>query len=236
MHLLHPLHPLHLLHLLHPLHLITLLDDGFHPGFTQCVVTGEPGMSKSQLVVVCVVATLVSGCGGSSVKGRYVGRGETFFNEMTFGSDNQLEIVFVGGRNQGKYELADGKVTITSPNGEQAIFAIDDDCLTNSILGKYCRDGSAAASNTASGAEVYEAQAREGRIGLEFGAAQKVRVTMTPTDLPGAPERMSFDVPYEVNGQQVTISLPGNEPLRLTRANGGLEGTMNGETVRFVKR
>jgi hypothetical protein len=47
---------------------------------------------------------------------------------------------------------------------------------------------------------------------------------------------MSFEVPYEVSGNDITISLPGSERLQLTRAGNDLEGTMNGETVRFVRR
>ena len=59
---------------------------------------------------------------------------------------------------------------------------------------------------------------------------------MVPTGIADAPERMSFDVSYAVLGNQVTVNLPGSEPLLLTRAGSDLEGTMNGETVRFVTR
>jgi hypothetical protein len=47
---------------------------------------------------------------------------------------------------------------------------------------------------------------------------------------------MSFDVGYEMSGNEITVTLPGSEPLMLTRAGDDLEGTMNGETVRFVKK
>jgi hypothetical protein len=59
---------------------------------------------------------------------------------------------------------------------------------------------------------------------------------MVPTGIADAPERMSFDVSYAVDGDAVTVNLPGNEPLVLTRAGSDLEGTMSGETIRFVRR
>jgi hypothetical protein len=59
---------------------------------------------------------------------------------------------------------------------------------------------------------------------------------MVPTGIADAPERMRFDVAYAVDGNEITVNLPGSETLPLTRAGGDLEGTFNGETVRFVKR
>ncbi len=59
---------------------------------------------------------------------------------------------------------------------------------------------------------------------------------MVPTGIADAPERLSFDVAYAVDGSEITVDLPGSETLLLTRAGGDLEGTLNGERVRFVKR
>jgi hypothetical protein len=59
---------------------------------------------------------------------------------------------------------------------------------------------------------------------------------MVPTGIADAPERVSFDVSYAVDGNQIMVNLPGNEALTLLRAGTDLEGTMNGETVRFVKK
>lgn len=146
-------------------------------------------------------------------------------------------------------------MTMTAPNGDKTLLRPDaNGCLTNSLIGTYCKGHSSGSSASAiasarkggssdppgssdpSGADVYEARAREGQIRVEFGAARKARITMVPTGIADAPERMSFDVSYTVDGNQITVNLPGNEPLTLIRAGRDLEGTMNGETVRFVKK
>ena len=200
-------------------------------------------MTRSFQAAALLCATLAAGCGGGGVQGRYVGKGETFFESLTFRSDNKVEIVFINQLAEGSYEVDGDAVTMTAPNGDKARFALDDDgCLTNSLVGTYCKDGSApsaaSSGNSSPGglAQVYEAQAQEGRIALEFGAAKKVRVTMKPSGPSEIPDGMSFEVPYEVSGNDITISLPGSERLQLTRAGNDLEGTMNGETVRFVRR
>ncbi len=190
----------------------------------------------------CVVATA---CGGS-VEGEYVGKkGESFFDSLTFRSDGKVEVVMIGVRHEGIFETDGDQVTITAPNGQRTPLTLDSSgCLTHPMAGTYCKgrgassDAPAPTSSNppASGAEVYEARTREGQITIEFGAARKARITMVPTGIADAPERMSFDVSYAVDGDRVTVNLPGNEPLMLTRTGGDLEGSMNGETVRFVKR
>jgi hypothetical protein len=198
-------------------------------------------MRASRLSGVFLICGLTIGCGGG-VQGRYLGKGETFFQSLTFRADNKVEIVFINQTTEGSYEVDGNAVTMTVPNGDKARLVLDDNgCLTNSLIGTYCKDGSApakAASDTTpiGLAEVYEAQAREGRIALEFSAANKVRLTMKPNRTTDIPDGMNFEVPYEVSGDEITISLPGNERLQLTRFGNDLEGTMNGETVRFVRR
>jgi hypothetical protein len=197
---------------------------------------------RSAQFVGFLISVLAAGCGGG-VEGRYVGQGETFFESLTFRSDDKVEVVFINQTAEGAYEVDGNTVTMTAPNGDKTAFVLEGDgCLTNSLIGTYCRDGSApdasASSASSSGglAQRYEAQAQEGRIALEFGDATKVRVTMMPSGPSDIPDRMSFDVGYDVSGDEITINLPGNERLMLTRAGNDLEGTMNGETVRFVRR
>jgi hypothetical protein len=182
-------------------------------------------------------------CGGSGVQGEYIGtKGESFFDSLTFRSDGKVEVVLIGVRHEGSYEVDGDQVTITAPNGDRNPLQLESNgCLTHPIAGTYCKSGvapttAARSESSASQGEVYEARAREGLIRLEFGAARKARITMVPTGIADAPDQMSFDVSYAVSGDQITVNLPGNEPLMLTRAGGDLEGTMNGETVRFVKR
>jgi hypothetical protein len=194
-------------------------------------------------VLVAVAAVALCGACGGGVSGRYVGKGETFLDSITFVSDERVQVVFIGQTREDTYVLDGSTVTITAPNGQRSAFTVGSDgCLTNQLLGTYCKDGAAApapaeaSSPARGGAEVFEATAREGRIRLEFGVARKAQITMMPENLADAPERMSFDVSYEVSGDDITVNLPGNESLRLTRSGEDLEGTMNGETVRFVRR
>jgi hypothetical protein len=212
-------------------------------------------MSRTRLATsALVICAFVAACGGSSVQGEYLGKeGESFFDSLTFRSDGKVEVVLIGVRHEGAYEVDGDLVTITAPSGDRTPLRLGSNgCLTHPIAGTYCKGGNASASRggssafagatadradpPASGGEVYEARAREGQIRLEFGAARKARITMVPSGLTDAPERMSFDVSYAMDGDRIRVNLPGNEPLMLTRAGGDLEGTMNGETVRFVKR
>jgi len=205
--------------------------------------------------VALTCSVLATACGGG-VEGEYVGKkGESFFDSLTFRSDGKVDVVMIGVRHEGTFEADGDEVTITAPNGQKTPLKLDSSgCLTHPIAGTYCKGSggsSASAEATAdksdppaatssspssSGADVYEARTREGEIKLEFGAARKARITMVPTGIADAPERMSFDVSYAIDGDRVTVNLPGNEPLMLTRTGGDLEGSMNGETVRFVKR
>jgi hypothetical protein len=197
--------------------------------------------------VALTCSVLATACGGG-VEGEYVGKkGDSFFDSLTFRSGGKVEVVMIGIRHEGTFESDGNQVTITAPNGQRTPLTLDSSgCLTHPIAGTYCKGNggsSASAEATAdksdapsSGAEVYEARAREGQITIELGAARKARITMVPAGSADAPERMSFDVSYAVDGERVTVNLPGNEPLMLTRTGSDLEGSMNGETVRFVKR
>ena len=205
-------------------------------------------MTRREFAVTLVVCAVAVACGGGRVQGEYIGKkGESFFDSLTFRSDGKVEVVLIGVRHEGIYEVDGDQVTITAPNGERNPLRLDSNgCLTHPIAGTYCKGGSGRAavrddagrgeSLDSPGTDVYEAFVREGQIKIEFGAARKARVTMVPTTTTDAPERLSFDVSYGVDGNQITVNLPGNEPLLLTRAGSDLQGTMNGDTVRFVKR
>src|SRR6185312_97893 len=133
----------------------------------------------------------------------YVGKkGESFFDSLTFRSDGKVEVVLIGVRHEGGYEVNGDQVTITAPSGDRTPLQIaSNGCLTHPIAGTYCKSGGdatsvspASAPPTPARAEVYDARAREGQIRLELGAARKARITMVPTGIADAPERMSFDV------------------------------------------
>src|SRR5688500_6951226 len=203
-------------------------------------------MNRVVATTALVLCALAAACGGSG-EGEYIGKtGESFFDSLTLRSGGKLDVVMIGVRHEGTYAVDGDQVIITASNGQRTPLHVESNgCLTHPIAGTYCKGSRGASSASAEatadksdparapGAEVYEARAREGQIRLEFGAARKARITMVPTGIADAPERMSFDVSYALDGDRVTVNLPGNEPLMLTRAGGDLEGTLNGETVRF---
>jgi hypothetical protein len=200
-----------------------------------------PGIVRA--VSAVALAASLSACGGATVEGKYVGQDDTFIDSLTFKSGGKVDVELVGVTHEGTYEIDGNSVTVVAPNGTKTPLTIaSNGCLEGGgLVGTYCKDGSSASASSSGGSggalsQVYEARAQEGHIRLEFGANNKVQLTMTPTGIADAPDRMSFDVGYEVSGDDITISLPGNEPLLLTRSGNDLEGTMNGETVRFVKR
>jgi hypothetical protein len=201
-----------------------------------------------QLAAAIVVAgaALVAACGGG-VEGRYLPRGDALFESLTLGEEGRAEVVFIGAPGTATYTL-DGNVVSMTRDGDQALFVLEDGCLTNSILGTYCRSGGApavdgsAATGTSSaaaavGRESYEATTQQGRITLELLDASQARMTMRP-NAPGGdvPAQMSFDVSYEREGNDMLISLPGEDPLQLVRSGRDYVATMNGETARFVPK
>jgi hypothetical protein len=201
---------------------------------------------RPPVALVAAATALVAGCGGG-VEGRYVPRGDALFESLTLGAEGRVEIVFIGAPGLGTY-TTDGNVVTLNREGEKALFVLDDGCLTNSILGTYCRAGnappsvgSAGAGNAAAaatgGAEIYQATTQEGRITLELLSGSQARLTMRP-NAPGGdlPAQMSFDVSYEREGDGMLISLPGEDPMQLIRSGRDFVATMNGETARFVRQ
>lgn len=202
---------------------------------------------KQQVAIVATVV-LVAACGGASVEGRYVPRGDALFESLTLGAEGRVDIVFIGAPAQGTYVIDGNAITLTAPNGDKSLFIVDDGCLTNSILGRYCRDGSApavsggatavaATAGGTSGPEAYEAVTDEGRIRLELLSESQARMTMKP-NAPGGgmPAQMSIDVFYERDGNDMIVALPGEDPMQLLRDGRDFVATMNGETARFVRQ
>lgn len=198
-----------------------------------------------QLAAAAVCMTLVAACGGGpSVEGRYVGRGDTFFDSLTFGANGRAEVVLVGITHPASYVLDGDSIRLTAPNGTESRFAVGaDGCLTHEIVGTFCRDGSApanfgAAAAVAGGGEAYEAVTPQGRIRLELLTTNQARMTMRP-NVPGAggmPAQMSIEVPYERDGNSVLVALPGEDPMELIRSGRDFVASMNGETARFVRQ
>src|SRR6185503_1795712 len=138
-----------------------------------------PSFAKPMYLAIAAAPAVLAGCGGPSIEGRYLPRGDALFESVTLGAEGRADVVFIGAPAQGSYVVDGNAVTLTAPNGDKALLLVDDDgCLTNSIIGKYCRSGDAPAS-TAGGAsvaggggatggpEAWEAATQQGRIRLE---------------------------------------------------------------------
>ena len=205
-------------------------------------------LSPTHLQRLAIVAStaLVAACGGS-IEGRYAPRGDALFESFTLGEDGRVDVVFIGQPAVGSYVVDGDSVTLTAPNGDTVLFAVGDDgCLTNSIVGSYCRSGdapasgggaAAASSSAAGGPEAYEAVTPEGRLTLELLSDSQARMTMRP-NAPGGdlPAQLSFDVFYERDGNNLLVSLPGEDPMELERDGRDYVTSMNGETARFVRQ
>ena len=78
----------------------------------------------------------------------------------------------------------------------------------------------------------YESSDKEGVMTIEFKGGGKVHMTMQ--EVGGQPESSDGDV--LIDGNKVTIQIPGGMPLTLTRNGSALEGTFMGQTLRFSKK
>ncbi|MGB5347325.1 MAG: hypothetical protein WBN23_14255, partial [Woeseia sp.] len=188
-------------------------------------------------LIAAVVATLLTACGGggSGIEGEYVGvAGDSLIESITLGSDGVASVVYplgFGTSGPGSYTVEGNTVHVIVPGGEKTIMEIDaNGCLTHFFVGTYCRGGAGSASMASSGgaamaakgggAEVYAATTPEGRIQLELLSGGTARMTMTPFAGGGSgePQRMSFDLSYQVRGSNVVIDMPGEGPTELTRS------------------
>lgn len=201
-----------------------------------------------------VLLTALAACGGSGIEGHYPGvEGNSLLTSITLKSGGKADFVYplgFGNSGEGSYEVDGDSVTLTAPSGDKARMTLNaNGCLTNPIVGDYCKNGSAApvaaasggsaaASASGSGVETYQATTPQGRILLELTAGSTARMTMIPLNGGGndMPQRMTFDLSYERSGNGITIEMPGEGPTELVRSGADLIMTANGETARFVRQ
>jgi hypothetical protein len=202
------------------------------------------------VLAMSVAAAALAACGGSGIEGHYPGvEGESLLTSITLKSGGKADFVYplgFGSSGEGSYLVEGETVTLTAPSGDKARMALDArGCLTNPIVGDYCKNGSAAPSGSSAapaaanaGAEVYRATTDEGRIMLELNAGGSARMTMEPNGGGGngVPQRMTFDLAYQRSGNGITIELPGEGPTELVRSGADLMMTSNGETARFMRQ
>jgi hypothetical protein len=77
----------------------------------------------------------------------------------------------------------------------------------------------------------YEAKDQNGSMSLEFKSGHKVHLTMQEG---GPPENSDGD--YLIDGNKITIQVPGGMPFVLVRSGKGLEGSMMGQILHFEKK
>ena len=89
-----------------------------------------------------------------------------------------------------------------------------------------CPGGGSGLSGT------YEAKSPEGTMSLEFKSGNKVHMTMQPANGPGD----ASDGDFLIDGNKVTIQVPGGMPLVLTRNGNTLSANVMGEIMTFQKK
>ncbi len=179
---------------------------------------------------------LLAACGGGGLSGTWTPSGGAgFFEKLTFISADKVEITFMGQTKELAYELEGKKLRLITQAGEIQIFSRDGDgCLDGGgMLGKYCqRDGIAALLTGRELTGTWEARAPNGSLRLTFVDGNRVRLTIANER--GTPQ--SGHANYEVSGDQVTISAPGEPTVQLTRKGESLKGDFGGLTVTFTHR
>jgi hypothetical protein len=92
-----------------------------------------------------------------------------------------------------------------------------------------------AACNTTGGGDLsgtYQTKDQNGSMTLEFKSGHKVHLTMQESG--GQPDNSDGD--YLIDGNKVTIQVPGGMPFVLVRSGKTLEGSMMGQILHFEKK
>jgi hypothetical protein len=96
---------------------------------------------KRSATAICL-AVLAAGC-APGVSGNYKPASRNaIFQSLTLKSGGKVEFTFMGATIEGTYEVEDGKVKLTGPEGSRLLI-IDGECLDGGDgligLGRYCR-------------------------------------------------------------------------------------------------
>lgn len=78
----------------------------------------------------------------------------------------------------------------------------------------------------------YEAKDKDGGMTLEFKSGRKVHMTLQETGGPADTK----DADYLIDGNKVTIQVPGGMPLTLVHNGDVLEGNVMGQALHFTKK
>ncbi|MGJ5819375.1 hypothetical protein [Paludibaculum fermentans] len=182
------------------------------------------------MVPVAAAGLMLGGC-GARVSGVYKPDGAGFLDGMNFKPDGKVDLTFMTMTKEGTFAV-DGKRVKVTNGGDTQVFTLDDrGCLDGGqLLGRYCKDGKSGAEDALSGAFVAQ---REGTaIQLNFHGPQAVRVSVVERGV----TQNTAEGSYRQRGDRITVSVAGGEPLELRRSGDGLEATMEGHLVKFVKR
>jgi hypothetical protein len=187
-----------------------------------------------RLSTIIMVAVSLTGC-GDTLNGTYSGAGQGFLDKLTFMSDGTVEVTFMQMTKEGTYAIDGKKVKITLGDDTHVLTLDDRGCLDGGgMLGIYCTNGGGGRRiATGSGLlGVYKAGDSEASIMLDFQNGQKVRVTIAEA----GGGKGTAEGAYEINGQRITLTVPGGMPLVLTHRGEMLEGSLDGHSIKFVKR
>ena len=95
-----------------------------------------------KISIAACLALLAAAC-SPGISGTYKPAGSgAIFQSLTFKSGGKVEIAVFGAVVEGTYEVEDGKVKLTGPEGSR-LMTIDGDCIDGGTgligLGRYCR-------------------------------------------------------------------------------------------------
>jgi hypothetical protein len=98
-------------------------------------------MKILKTLLVFSVCLSVFSCNNKQLEGIYMGNDNAFFNQLTFKTNNKVELVFMGATTEANYHLEDNKVKITSSGETQILTITKDGCLDGGgFIGIYCNE------------------------------------------------------------------------------------------------
>ena len=100
------------------------------------------------------------------------------------------------------------------------------------VLAGCKKDDAAGGGDSGDLSGTYSATTPDGTMTLEFKDDHKVHFTMLATGTP--PDTASGD--YLIDGNKVTVQIPGGMPLMLVIEGKALAGSMMGQILRFEKK
>ncbi len=185
----------------------------------------RPVLSRAVAVAAALSLALLAGCGGG-LSGTYLGAGE---DKLEFRGDKVYVSIWPAPTLEGEYEV-DGDRVLLQVAGQTLVLTHDGDKITGGPFGQtFTKAGRGRSQDrVADVSGTWHAEDGVDTVVLEFRGESRVELTLA-----GDQEVIAGE--YRVEGEHVTIDVPGGAPIRLSRREGALEGTLMGFPLRFTR-